>query len=232
MIVSVICPTHGNRDLTLLKQSIPDSKDIELIIVDEGLERSQQRNIGIKRAKGKYLLILDSDQSISEGLIDECVYMIEKLGYDCLYIPEIIIADSFFGKIRAFERCLLTGTAVDVPRFVRRKKCPWFNLTLNGPEDAEWGNRLPEKRAITTSVLFHHDDISFGDFCRKKAYYSKSMKKYAELWPEDLVLNFKYRCWTIYTERGKYKHLLRHPIMTLGIIFILIVRGIIYYKNR
>ena len=230
MQLSVIVPNHG-RDISQLRKSIPVSKDIEIIVVDEGLERSQQRNIGIKRAKGKYLLILDSDQSVSFNLIEECLLLASQ-GYETLYIPEIIIGTSFFSKIRAFERCLLTGTAVDVPRFVRRKKCPWFNLTLNGPEDADFGNRLPEKRAITTSVLFHHDDISFGDFCRKKAYYSKSMKKYAELWPEDLVLNFKYRCWTIYTERGKYKHLLRHPIMTLGIIFILIVRGIIYYKNR
>ena len=81
-------------------------------------------------------------------------------GYDCLYIPEVIIAKSFFGRIRAFERTFYTGTAIDVPRFVRKECCPMFNEELTGPEDADWGNRIPGKRGITQNVLYHYDDIS------------------------------------------------------------------------
>ena len=34
------------------------------------------------------------------------------------------------------------------------------------------------------------------------------------------------------TEKGKWKRLLRHPILTLGIMFIILVRGIIYATKK
>jgi len=228
MLISVIVPNH-NRDISKLKESLPES--VELIEVNLGLERSEQRNLGIRKAKGQYLLILDSDQSIEQGLIDECVDLMMQGNY-AVYIPEIIVVKSFFGKIRAFERTFYTGTAVDVPRFVDAQFCPEFNTELNGPEDAEWGSRIRGYKAISKHCLYHHDDISFWEYCKKKAYYSKSMKRYAELCPDDKCLNLKYRCWTVFTENGKWKELVKHPILTMGIIFVLAIRGVIYYANR
>jgi len=222
--ISIIVPNHGR------KLNIGASRDIEIFEIDTGLERSKQRNIGIRHAKGKYFLILDSDQGVSQGLIEECEAMMEQ-GYDCLYIPEVIIANSFFGRIRAFERTFYTGTAIDVPRFVRRECCPMFNEELTGPEDADWGNRIPGKRGVTQNVLYHFDDISLLQYIRKKSYYTKSMARYRKLWPEDKCLNIKYRCWTVFVENRKWRKLVRHPILTLGIVFILAVRGWIYLRK-
>lgn len=226
--VSVVVPNH-TRSIEAIRASVP--RNVELFEVYLGMERSRQRNIGIMHSKGKYLLILDSDQSISEGLIDECLELMEQ-GYSALYIPEVIVASSFFGRVRAFERWFYTGTAVDVPRFVRRDCCPLFNEDLNGPEDADFGNRIKGERAVTRGVLYHHDDISFVEYCRKKTYYTKSMARYKELWPDDPCLSLRYRCWTVFTEKGKWKMLLRHPILALGIVFVLLTRGIIYYANK
>lgn len=228
MLVSVICPNHG-RDLTKLVESLPSG--VEFIEVNLGLERSAQRNIGIERAKGEYLLILDSDQTVSPGLIEECQKM-ALFGFDALYIPEIIVGCRLFTRIRAFERTFYTGTPVDVPRFIRRKTCPLFDETMSGPEDADWGNRIWGVKGITKNALYHYDDISFFEYFRKKSYYSKSMKRYAEKWPNDPCLNLKYRCWTVFTEKGKWKKLLRHPFLSLGIVFVLLVRGIIYVTQR
>ena len=99
-VVSIVVPTHEYRDLTNLERSIENStyKNIELIIVNKNRERSWQRNYGIDKATGEYLLWLDSDQSISPFLIWECVSMMKR-GYDALYIPELIVADSFFGML-------------------------------------------------------------------------------------------------------------------------------------
>jgi hypothetical protein len=230
--VSVIIPNNG-RNLNTLMQSLITStrKPIDVSIVDWGMERSYQRNAAIRAAFGKNILVLDSDQSVSPGLIDECDELI-RLGYSCVYIPEVIVADSFFGKVRKFEREFYTGTAVDVPRFVRADLCPKFDETLHGPEDADWGNRIPGIRAVSRNVLYHHDDISLSEYIRKKAYYSKSMRRYAEKWPDDKCLSMKYRCWDVFIEKGKWKKLLRHPKLTVGIIFILAVRAWIYATHR
>ena len=229
MKVSVIVP-NNNRDTSVLRQSL-EFENVSYIEVNEGFERSKQRNMGIDRASGEYFLFLDSDQSIETGLIEECKRLCEN-GISAVYIPEIIVARSFFGRIRAFERTFYTGTAVDVPRFVRAQGCPLFDESLNGPEDADWGNRISGKREVSKCVLFHHDDITLSQYIRKKAYYTKSMKRYAQKWPNDPCLNLKYRCWTVFTEKDKWERLLGHPILTLGIIVILIIRGIIYVTQR
>lgn len=232
MRVSVIVPNH-NRDISKLEDSLKKSTylDWELLHINRGLERSEQRNIGINEANGDAFLILDSDQSVSPCLIKECVKL-AKQGFSAVFIPEVIIADSFFGKIRNFERSFMNGTHVDVPRFVIKKACPLFDLTMSGPEDADWGQRIPGLKTISENVMYHHDDISFIEYCRKKAYYTKSMKRYIAKWPKDPCINLKYRCWTIFTENGKWKRLLKHPILTLGIVFLLITRGVIFYANK
>ena len=222
--VSVVVPNH-NRDISKLKSSMPG--DVEFIEVNRGLERSAQRNIGIREATGDCILLLDSDQSISPGLVEECRDMV-RAGYSCLYIPEIIIAKGWFGKVRKFEREFYVGTSVDVPRFVRKDVCPEFDITLNGPEDSDWGNRIPGVRGTTRNVLYHNDDISIWEYFKKKRYYSKSMERYRRKWPDDPVLKFKYRCFQVFTENGKWRKLIRHPKLVIGILFIIAIRGVIY----
>jgi glycosyltransferase involved in cell wall biosynthesis len=225
---SVIVANHG-RDLTTLKASLPEN--VEFIEIDRGFERSKQRNMGIKEATGDIIIWLDSDQSISPGLVKECEELIEN-GYTAIFIPEIIIAESFFGKIRAFEREFLTGTYVDVPRAIKKAKFPYFDESMSGPEDADMGQRIEGKKTTSRNVLYHHDDISFKNYVAKKAYYTQSMRRYAEKWPNDPCINFKYRCWTVFTENGKWKKLLLNPILTLGVIFLLGVRAYVYFTNR
>jgi len=229
MKTSVVVANHG-RDLSVLKASLPP--DVEFIEVNLGLERSRQRNIGIEQATGDIIIWLDSDQSLSPGLVKECEELLSSKFYKSVYIPEVIVAQSFFGRVRAFERTFYTGTAVDVPRAVLKRVCPKFNEELHGPEDADFGNRIPGQRAISKNVLYHHDDIGVIDYFRKKSYYAKSMRRFKELNPNDKVLDWKYRCWGIFTEDGKWKRLLRHPILSICIFAIIAVRAVIYLRNK
>ena len=232
MLVSVIVPNHG-RIISKLVDSIHAStyKNIELLVIDRGYERSEQRNMGIAESQGDLLLILDSDQSVHPKLIEECVELI-KLGYGSIYIPEIIVAKSFFGKVRAFEREFYTATAVDVPRFVRKYLCQQFDTELRGPEDSDWGNRIIGLRATSSYPLYHHDDIGFIEYFRKKHYYSKSMKRYVERNPHDKILNWRWRCFGVFFEKGKWKKVLRHPILFACIMGIIFMRGLIYLWSK
>lgn len=235
-LVSVIIPTTDKElkmasysDFVLeFKQSY---EKVEVVIVNEGLERSKQRNIGIERSNGEFILYLDSDQYVSPRLISECVFHM-KQGYDAVYIPEEITDKSLFGRIRNFERQFYTATPVDCVRFIRASKCPLFNEDLNGPEDADHDRRVVGKRTTSANPLFHDDKVSVWDYFRKKSYYSKSMTKYKELYPNDKVLDWKYRCFLIFFEDGKWKMALSNPLYMMFIFMIIFVRGIIYIKNK
>jgi hypothetical protein len=236
--VFVIIPTT-NKELEIaekVKQSVIAStyKHTEVLIVNEGKERSEQRNIGIQKAKekgAKYIMYLDSDQFVSRKLIEECVDLMQA-GFCSLYIPEEITTPGWFARLRNYERGFYTATPVDCVRFIRADMCPLFNTELNGPEDSDHDRKVRGLRTTTKNVIYHYDGIDFKQYFAKKAYYAKSMAQYRKLHPEDKVLDWKYRCFWIFIEDGKWKRAVRHPIKFLGVLAIVFIRGIIYLKKK
>jgi hypothetical protein len=129
-IVSIIIPNHG-RDISPTIQAVKDLPGVELLEIDLLKERSFQRNRGIKEAKGKYIFILDSDQVPTRELVLECIYIMEAFpSCQGIYIPEIIVGDDWFTKLRRYERQFYTSTPVDVVRFIRASNCPLFDESL------------------------------------------------------------------------------------------------------
>jgi len=73
------------------------------IIYDEG-ERTRAKNIGLKKAKGKYVLFVDSDMELSKDVVEECVELAEKNNkVGGIIIPERFVGDGFWVKVRDFE---------------------------------------------------------------------------------------------------------------------------------
>jgi glycosyltransferase involved in cell wall biosynthesis len=230
-LVSVIIPTT-DKESEILKECISainqsTYRNFEIIVVNEGLERSKQRNIGIQRAKGEYILILDSDQIITPYLLDECMDM-ARSGYNALYIPERIVTKGFFGYLRNWERQFYTGTCIDVVRFVKKDRCPLFDENMSGPEDSSWDRKVKGLKIVSNRYLYHKDNVTLTSYFKKKMYYTKSMKRFEEEYPNDLVLDFKYRCWTVFTENGKWKKFFSSPHLAFGVMLIILLRGIIY----
>lgn len=201
-------------------------RNYEIIIVDKGLERSAQRNIGIGAAKGEFILILDSDMMVTPFLLADCIKKIK----DCvaLYIPERIVTKGFFGTLRDWERQFYTGTDVDVVRFIRADSCPLFDEDLHGVEDSDWERRINGKRGMAAYPQHHHDKVGVIKYLKKKAYYAQCLGKYKEKNPNDRLLTFKYRCVQVYIENGKWKRLLYRPHYAFLLGLLLFARGVIY----
>lgn len=235
MIVSVIIPKRKSEDITRITEAIEHSTfagdyeyEAEVVIVNMGLERSKHRNVGIEISKGKYVFILDSDQMVSEDLIGECVYLMERHP-ECggIYIPEKIMGTDWFSKLRNWERQFYNGTSVDVVRFVRAG-CPLFDETMSGPEDSDWGNRIAGKKLISKNCLYHYDHVNFFTYMNKKAYYTKSMNLFAKKNPNDKCLNFRWRCFRVFLENGKWRRVIRRPDLMFLVWGLIFIRGIIY----
>jgi glycosyltransferase involved in cell wall biosynthesis len=254
-MISIIIPIRRGEDISKCLDSIRRSKykSYEIVVVDEGLERSRQRNIGMERARGEFFLILDSDQYVSPYLLLECEWLM-RYGYSALYIPETIITNNWFGRLRNWERQFYTGTAVDCVRFVRARNCirhevnkslqvnatinfeglviGTFDETMSGPEDSDWDRRITGARTVTTNCLYHEDGVTVLSYFSKKIYYTRSMRRYFEKWPHDKVLNFWYRCFGIFCENGKWQRFLARPFSALAVMLLIFARGVIYLCAR
>lgn len=238
-LVSVIIPTHKNVpggvnpiDKCLESIAISTYKKVEIVCIDEGLERSEQRNMGIDAARGEYILYLDDDQYVSQKLIAECVNIMESRDCAAIYIPEIIVTDNMFGHLRNWERQFYTGTSVDCIRFFRAQGCPRFDTTLRGPEDADFDHMIKGKKLICKNPLYHNDNVDIVSYLKKKAYYSESMERYKEKWPDDRVLKVWYRCFWIFVEDGKWQKLVRRPHYAFAMFALVFIRGIIFLCKK
>jgi len=122
------------------------------LVLDKGPERSAQRNFGILSvAKGEHALFLDADMILAPNLIQGCVQKIRQAGSIALHIPEIILGDNFWSKVRRFERRFYDGTVVDGVRFFRIedfKEAGGFDESLSGPEDWDLDKKLKQRGSI------------------------------------------------------------------------------------
>lgn len=263
MLISIIINTkneEGNIEnclKSLLAQTYPREM-LEIIVVDnnsldrtkeiaqkytdkvleQGPERSAQKNRGVRASQGEYFIHLDADMTLSENVIRECVEKVRaSKNIIALYIPEIIVGEKFFSKVRRFERSFYNATVIDGVRFIRKdifEKAGGFDENLYACEDWDLDKRLKKFGAfgITEAVLFHNEsEFELKRYLSKKSYYSKNVDVYIRKWgknDQDIQkqFGFYYRYIGVFVENGKWKKLLRHPVLALGMYFLRFLVGI------
>ena len=267
-LVSVIVTTKNEEHnigaclKSVVQQSMPP---LEMIVVDKfsedkttkiakefgakvfqlGPERSAQRNYGVEKAQGKYILYLDADMRLSPKVIEECVCRCEAdAEVSGVYIPEIIVGKGFWIKVRRFERSFYNGTVIDAVRFVPKtafQKVGGFDLLFTGPEDWDFDKKIRGLgKTLVAEANLEHDEgnFDFQHYFGKKSYYSKGFDLYTEKWgkndPDILKqLSLWYRFIGVFTEQGKFTKLLGHPILTLGMYYLRFRVGLLYLlRNR
>jgi glycosyltransferase involved in cell wall biosynthesis len=185
-------------------------KNIEIIVVDNhssdktkeiarrftsnvfngGPERSAQRNIGAKKAKGEFVLFLDADMILTPAVVEDCVSLIinHRSTVRALVIPEKSVGVGFWAKCKSLERACYVGVDwMEAARFYNKKafeKLGGYDERLTGPEDFELAQRLRVKlgngaTGRVQSYIFHDEGhLSLAELLRKKYYYGKLMDRY------------------------------------------------------
>ncbi|MFH1827150.1 MAG: glycosyltransferase [bacterium] len=169
------------------------AKSFKCKIFEKGPERSAQRNFGVKKANGEYVLIVDADMSLGKKVVEDCVETTSETKRKLLIIPEATKGKSLLAKIRKFEREMYMGDeTIEVARFFEKKvfeEFDGYDESLTGTEDYDLPRRISRKYPIGWSkeYLYHHeDDLSLKRQLRKKFYYANKSAGYVEKHP-DLV---------------------------------------------
>lgn len=263
MLVSIIIAAKNEEKniekclKSVIGQSFP-AENVEIVVIDnnsadktkeiankytenifnQGPERSAQKNFGVRESRGEYFLHLDADMTLGANVLKECA---RKVSADkdiiALYIPEIVLGEKYFSKVRRFERGFYNSTVIDAVRFIRKDKfleAGGFDEKLYAAEDWDLDKRLKKlgKFDIIKSPLCHNEsEFNLKKYLSKKGYYSKNLNVYIEKWGKnDLDIKkqfgFYYRFIGVFIENGKWEKLVRHPLLTAGMYFLRILVGI------
>lgn len=247
-ISSVKNQTYKNIELLLVDNYSTDStqniaKSLGAKVFSKGNERSAQRNFGVQMALGKYLLYLDADMIISDRLVEDCVELSEASDLVALYVPERIVGEGFWIKVRDFERSFYTGTVIDAVRFIRRDvfiAVGGFDESLIGPEDWDFDRKIRAvgKTAVSNACLFHNEGkFKMNRYLKKKGYYTDGIQTYVHKWgANDAEVSkqtgMRYRLLGVFMENGKWKKLVTHPVYAVAMYLLRFRVAFVYLRKK
>ncbi|HEY9205830.1 MAG TPA: glycosyltransferase [Candidatus Methanoperedens sp.] len=245
--VSVIVPTKNSIDtIEMCLKSIKNQTypHIEVIVVDnysedntadaarkyaavffKGPERSAQRNHGAEKARGEYLVFIDSDMELNPKVIEECIYEISGAGVGAVVIPEVSVGEGFWAHCKALERsCYLGDETIEAARFFEKNiflRMGGYDETMDGGgEDWDLPHRVKKagyKIGRIDSLILHHEGkLRLLRTMKKKYYYAKTIRNYIRKNPEMakkqlvLIRPAYIRHW---------RRLIRDPIHAAGFMF-------------
>jgi glycosyltransferase involved in cell wall biosynthesis len=220
-------------------QRIAESMGVR--VIQQGPERSTQRNRGWKEAQGEYVFFVDADMRVPEATLREVRGRIQST-VDALFVREVRAGTSWWIKVRNFERSFYDATCIDGLRVIKRtilEQVGGYDENLFAAEDWDLDRRIlavTSQVALTDGHLIHDEGaFSLSRHLKKKAYYSTNFSAYLGKWGQDDITRKQfglfYRFFTVFFEQGKWKRALTHPHYMLAIWFERFCVGLLYLKR-
>jgi len=213
-------------------------------VFDKGPERCAQRNAGWRAASQDWVMFVDADMMLPHDTTSRLLSVISSAeGADAYWIPETRSGGGLRVKARNFERSFYDGTCIDGLRVIKRsllEAVGGYDESLVACEDWDLDRRLVAVGARTALLdrgLVHNEARQgLRRLLSKKAYYAKSIDAYRSKWNNDLIVRRQFGVWYrfffVFVENGKWKRLLRHPVLAAVMYFERVLVGFTYLFNR
>ena len=234
LLRSIKKQTYGKIEIIVVDNDSSDdtrgiAKRYTINVFNKGPERSTQRNFGVKRSKGEYLLILDADMELTKKVVIECVEANKKdKKIGGVSIPEESVSKTFWERVKAFERSFYNkkgDPVTDAARFFSRlafDDVSGYDETITGPEDWDLPDRIREsgyKIKRIESKIYHHERVPNPfKLVRKKYYYALTSHRYLKRHNISPISSK-----TVYFLRPifykNWRRLVKHPILSLSMFF-------------
>jgi len=200
------------------------------VVLSAGPERSAQRNLGVRTARGPWILWIDADMVLEPTVVSHAVEAAAEAGAVAVSIPERTVGPGFWTACRALERsCYLDDPSLFNPRLLRRDLLlgmGGFAETMAGPEDTDLRHRLVAAGAAVAHCgsFIDHDEgrLTLSDVVRKRIYYGRSLPAFAEANPGQV------RTQATATVRAFHRHrsrLLADPVHGVGLVVLRVVEA-------
>ena len=219
--------TYANFELIVVDNFSTD-KTIEIageladVVISAGPERSSQRNLGIERGNGEWILWIDSDMELPPKTVELMVERAQDTGADGVFAPESTVGDGYWTACRTLERsCCMDELLVQSPRLVRREyllNTGGFVATLAGTEDAELRTRMRRDGCTLASISEYivHDEgrMELLGVLQKRYYYGRGLREFKQRHPG--ALNEQAFA-AVKSYLRNWRKLAARPVVTFGV---------------
>ena len=213
-------------------ETVQIAKEFKVKVFYVTQERSVAKNLGAKKAHGKYLLFLDSDMALSINVVEECVKLCEKKNFDAVVVPLITVAVGFLAECRKLEVELYSQDPnfFLMPRFFRKiafLKVGGFDEKLICGEDFDLARRYERQGyrvgMITPPIKHIEGKLSLKKIVLKAHYYGKSLLPFFFKEPNLVLRGY---CPTRFA--WNFKRLIKKPVHLMGLVIIKLIEYIAY----
>ncbi|MBC7942949.1 glycosyltransferase family 2 protein [Candidatus Saccharibacteria bacterium] len=208
-LISVIVTTYNNTatlDACLTSIANQSYTQIETIVVDNnstddtkqiarahtdkvyniGPERCTQRNFGVSKADGNYVMIIDSDMELGKNVVRACVKQIAvHTELKALVIPEESFGQGFWAQCKRLERSFYVGTPwMEAARFFDTQTylaVGGYDERLISGEDWDLSQRVSDQAPtgrIDEYIRHNEGHLHLLRTLKKKYYYAQKFARY------------------------------------------------------
>jgi glycosyltransferase involved in cell wall biosynthesis len=252
MFVSIIIPTYNSaRFLGLCLESLKNQswKKLEVIVVDDGSTdgtlkiaekygsiiisnpkrgRAEAKNEGIRHSVGGFFFFIDSDMELTRNAISKCIQLaLETPSFGGVVVPERSIGQSYWVRVRDFERSFYADSVIESARFFPAnlaKEVGGFEEGLVFFEESTLPFKIQRSGQYVfprtnPMVLHHEEDFSLGTWLRKKFYYGKTIHSYGNKYGEysKTQISIRFRLSLFARERRRF---LGSPKLAFGLLLL------------
>ncbi|SDT46803.1 glycosyltransferase family 2 protein [Actinoplanes derwentensis] len=188
----------------------------------ENRSMAQGRRRGAAEATGDILLHLDTDMTVTPGLLGECAALLASR-YDALVIPEESFGTTFWARCKWLEKKCYDGvTQIESLRCLRRDVYEKLGghderMVFSEDKDLDLRVRAAGFRVGRTREFLRHNEgaLRLTQTLRKKLGYTHTADVFAEVHPEAFrwQINILHR-FALYLRNIHY--LRTHPLLYVG----------------
>lgn len=249
-LVSVIVTTYNNTPtLNACLSSIAQQsyEHVEIIVVDNnstdttkqiasaytdnvynvGPERSTQRNVGVDKASGDFVMIIDSDMELGKDVVKACIDQVTtQPTLKGLVIPEESFGHGFWAQCKRLERSFYVGVPwIEAARFFDKQAylaVGGYNEQLISGEDWDLSQRISDTAPlgrIDEYIRHNEGQLRLLRTLKKKYYYAQKFAQYLAVNKDRPVIasqtSVANRYGLFFSRPGQ---LFKHPTLGLGML--------------